>query len=228
MSAAAVVVAAGRGERLGGAVPKALVEVAGRPLVAHAVAACVAAGLAPVVVVHPPEARAATAAAVAGFDVVLVPGGATRADSVRAGLEVVGDAPLVAVHDAARGLQPAAVIAATVAAVSGDVVAAAPGLPVTDTVKRTVDGVVTGTVDRADLVAIQTPQVAVTAVLRDAHAAGAAATDDLAVLEAHLGADGVGRIVHVAGSALGRKVTYPEDVVTLEALLAAADRAAAP
>jgi 2-C-methyl-D-erythritol 4-phosphate cytidylyltransferase len=218
---AAIVVAAGRGERLGGEVPKALVEVGGRPLVVHAVVALRAAGIADVVVVHAPGAAAAFTAALADHGPVqLATGGASRSASVRAGLAALPPGTeVVAVHDAARGLQPPEVIAAAVAAVAGDVVAAAPSLPVTDTLKATVGERITGTVDRAALVAIQTPQVFVLETLRAVHASTAESTDDLALVEARVGDDPRRRLVHVPGSARGIKVTHPADVLVAEALL---------
>lgn len=222
MTVAAIVVAAGRGERFGGSVPKALVPVAGRPLVVHAVDRVVAAGIDEVVVVHPAGERPAFAAVLAdrlSSSVRLVEGGAARSDSVRAGLAALGgEVGRVAVHDAARGLQPSDVIAATVAAVGADVVAAAPALPVTDTLKRVDGPQVVATVDRATLVAVQTPQVVVTSLLRTVHASAQDATDDLGLVEAHPGG---GRVVHVPGSPLGAKITYAQDVVVIEALLAA-------
>jgi 2-C-methyl-D-erythritol 4-phosphate cytidylyltransferase len=233
---AAVVVAAGRGERLGGDRPKALVEVAGRSLVAHAVAGLRAAGVEVVIVVHTPGERDAFAAAL-DDEVVLVAGGADRSASVRAGLAALPDGvEVVAVHDAARAFAPPAVIAATIAAVTGApggsgggtgpgaaagerVVAAAPALPVADTLKRVTGDVVVGTVDRTDLVAVQTPQVLPVDVLRGVTEDGGSATDDLALVEAQL-ADGrlSGRIVWVPGSPLGVKITFAEDLVTAEAL----------
>lgn len=230
----AVVVAAGRGERLGGERPKALVTVAGRPLVAHAVAALRAAGVGHLVVVHTPGEEAAFRAALAADGVTLTDGGARtdgvtltaggddRSASVRAGLAALPDeVRVVAVHDAARAFTPPAVIRSAVAAVTGDVLAAAPAVPVADTLKRVRGDEVVGTVDRADLVAVQTPQVFPRAVLAEVTGSGTSATDDLALVERRLAEGGLtGRIVWVAGSVRGAKVTYPEDVVIAEALAA--------
>ncbi|MFP4311415.1 MAG: 2-C-methyl-D-erythritol 4-phosphate cytidylyltransferase, partial [Nitriliruptoraceae bacterium] len=159
-----IVVAAGSGERLGSPHAKALVELAGQPLVRHAVQGLRDAGLPPAVVVHPPDGRAAFAAALAGQEVAaFVPGGATRTGSVAAGLTALpAEASVVVVHDAARPLMPASVIAAVVAAVAAPpgrtpVLAAAPGVPVADTLKRTQGQEVVATVDRTDLVGVQTP-----------------------------------------------------------------------
>lgn len=240
-----VVVAAGSGERLGAAGPKALVPLAGRPLLAHALVGLAAAGLPPAVVVHPPgEADAFALAAGELPTAALVPGGATRTASVAAGVATLpAEVEVVVIHDAARPLTPPGVIAAAVAAVTGggDVLAAAPAIPVADTLKRTDGGEVLATVDRSGLVGVQTPQVfprrVVDMVLggagRDA-AHGAAdgagavgptatrlepATDDLALVE-RLRDRGVleGRIVVVPGSVWARKVTYPADLALLELL----------
>ena len=224
MTFGAIVVAAGSGERLGADVPKALVEVAGRPLVCHAVDHLRMAEAAPVVVVAPPAAvtRARQVLGSAGRHVTVVPGGARRADSVRAGLAALPEATtVVAVHDAARGLASVALVRRVVGAVTGDVVAAAPALAVNDTLK-TVDGdTVLGTVDRSAVVAVQTPQVFTAGALRAAHAAADDATDDLALVEALL-ADGrlAGRVVVVPGEALAMKVTHPSDLAVVAALAA--------
>jgi 2-C-methyl-D-erythritol 4-phosphate cytidylyltransferase len=145
----------------------------------------------------------------------MVVGGEQRHDSVRAGLAAVGDErDLVAIHDAARPLVPAAVIGATVAALDDeDVVAAAPALPVADTLKRESDGMV-HTIDRTGIQAVQTPQVFRTSVLRGLLAdADASVTDELLIIEAAL-ADGrvSGRIVLVPGSLRAMKVTRLEDL----------------
>lgn len=216
----AVLVAAGRGERLGGDRPKALVEVAGRPLVAWAVDGLRRAGVRHLVVVHTPGEAAAFAAATRGQEVVLTPGGEDRSASVRAGLAVLREeVTLVAVHDAARAFTPPEVVRATVAAVVDDVLAAAPALPVPDTLKRVDGQQVVATVDRSSLVAVQTPQVFPRAVLEAV--AGEAATDDLALVEQHLAAgDLAGRVVWVPGSPRAAKLTYPADLVLAEALAA--------
>ncbi|MTV25027.1 NTP transferase domain-containing protein [Nitriliruptoraceae bacterium ZYF776] len=221
----AVVVAAGRGVRLGAERPKALLEVAGRPLVVHAVERVLAAGIDHLVVVHTPGEHAAFAAALRELPATLVEGGATRTASVRAGVAALPPAvDLVAVHDAARAFTPPAVVAATVAAVrdgADDVLGAAPGLPVADTLKRVVDGEVVATVDRDELVAIQTPQTFPRTVLAAALDLGDAATDDLGLVERLRDTGAVtGRLVLVAGSPDALKVTYPEDVAAAERLAA--------
>jgi 2-C-methyl-D-erythritol 4-phosphate cytidylyltransferase len=226
MSVGGVLVAAGRGERLGAGRPKALTTLAGRTLVELALEGLRAAGVAPLVVVHPAGERDVFAALVG--DAQLVPGGARRTDSVRAGVAALPEGvEMVAVHDAARALTPADVIAAAVAAVGEQVVAAAPARPVADTLKRvtSLDGGrqrVMGTVARDELAAVQTPQVFPRDVLERALASGRDASDDLGLVEALLEEGALeGRIVLVPGSPLGMKVTWPDDVVVAEALLAA-------
>jgi 2-C-methyl-D-erythritol 4-phosphate cytidylyltransferase len=203
----AVIVAAGWGERFGG--PKQFAELGGSRLVDHAVATARATCDAVVLVV--PDASDWQGAAVDA----LVTGGATRAESVRAGLDVVSlGAEIVVVHDAARPLATAALFEAVVAAVRNGADGAVPGLAVTDTLKRVDDVRVTSTVDRVGLVAVQTPQAFRADALRDAHASGADATDDAALVEA-LG----GSVVVVPGDPRNLKVTGPADLMIAAALL---------
>lgn len=230
-----VVVAAGSGVRLGARRPKALAALAGRPIVAHAVAGVVAAGLPPPVVVHHPHERRAFARALSELPVAsLAPGGATRTGSVRAGLAALGaDVQVVMVHDAARPLTPPAVMQAVLAAVLDDdtVLAAAPATAVADTLKQVDDGVVVATVDRTRLVAVQTPQVVRRAALEHCLAGtpdALDATDDLGLVERALDAGELrGRVVVVPGSPWGLKVTTPEDLAVAE-LLAGAPPAREP
>lgn len=224
----AVVVAAGSGERLGADVPKALVPLAGRALVTWAVEAIAAAGIRQVVVTAPASHLDEVRRACAGIDATttVVSGGATRSASVRAGLAAIEDATeVIAIHDAARPLQPASVIGATVEALGGDVLAAAPGLPVVDTLKRIgADGRIRGTVDRSELVAIQTPQAFTSDAIRAVHAwAGDRdATDDLALFEQAVAAGALrGRAVCVDGHVDGAKITFADDLQRAAAMLAA-------
>jgi len=203
----AVIVAAGFGERFGG--PKQFAELGGARLVDHAVATATAACDAVVLVV--PDAADWQGADVAG----LVTGGDTRAGSVRAGLAAVpASAEIVVVHDAARPLATADLFAAVIAAVRDGADGAVPGLAVTDTLKRVDDVRVTATVDRLGLVAVQTPQAFAAGILRAAHASGAEATDDAALVEA-LG----GTVVVVPGDPRNLKVTGPADLMVATALL---------
>lgn len=226
---AVVVVAAGVGRRLGssGGGPKALVTVAGRTLLELALDGLVEAGVTEIVVVHTPGVEGAFAPACRRPEVSrLVPGGDSRTASVRAGLQAVPEGvDVIAVHDAARALTPAWVIRSVLGAVTGTVAAAAPAVPVPDTLKRVADGQVLGTVDRSDLRGVQTPQAFTAGVLRTAVLHAGEATDDLGLVE-QARADGLvaGEIRLVPGSAWGRKITYPEDLELAAALLAARQR----
>ena len=201
MTVWAVVVAAGSGRRFGGF--KQYELLGDRMVVDWAVAAArtVADG---VVLVAPPErVRAGTEEVDA-----LVAGGATRSASVRAGLAAVPrDADIVVVHDAARPLASPALFASVVAAVRAGADGAVPGVPLTDTVKRVRDGTVVATLDRADLVAVQTPQAFGSSPLRRAHAGGGEATDDAALVEVT-----GGRVTVVAGDPANVKLTSVEDL----------------
>ena len=218
----AIVPAAGSGERLGAGVPKALVLLAGEPILAHAVRALVAEPRVGLVVLAAPEGLEDVMAEVAagrsgGVPVVAVTGGATRAESVSAALAVVPDEFGVAlVHDAARCLVPVEVVSAVVDAVLAGAEAVVPGAPVVDTIRElTADGS-SRTIDRSSLRAVQTPQGFSTVVLRRAHATGdPAATDDAGMVEA-LGL----HVVLVPGHPRAFKVTTAQDLLLAEAILA--------
>jgi 2-C-methyl-D-erythritol 4-phosphate cytidylyltransferase len=224
-----VVVAAGSGSRLGSAAPKALVQMAGRSLLAHTLVGLRLAGLPPATVVYRPGHREAFVAATDGLTVAdFVEGGSSRSESVRTGVAALPTTvDTVVVHDAARPLMPPGVIRATLDAVldAPDVVAAAPALPVSDTLKR-VDGQrVVATVDRSGLVGVQTPQTFPRWSLQAALQTADDATDDLGLVEELVAAGAItGRVVVVMGSAWGRKVTYPSDLAVVEALAEASKR----
>jgi 2-C-methyl-D-erythritol 4-phosphate cytidylyltransferase len=203
----AVIVAAGWGERFGG--PKQFSDLGGARLVDHAIAT--AAEVCDAVVLVVPDATDWQGADVAA----LVTGGASRAESVRAGLAAVPiSAEVIVVHDAARPLATADLFVAVIAAVRAGADGAVPGLAVADTLKRVDDVRVTATVDRVGLVAVQTPQAFAAGMLRGAHATGADATDDAALVEA-IG----GSVVVVPGDARNLKVTGPADLMIAAALL---------
>ncbi|HWD55924.1 MAG TPA: 2-C-methyl-D-erythritol 4-phosphate cytidylyltransferase [Acidimicrobiales bacterium] len=218
-----IVVAGGSGRRFGE--PKQFSSLGGRPVLAWAVEACrrVSDG---VVLVVPADVDADDPAypAHAGADVV-VAGGATRADSVRHGLDAVPvAADIVVVHDAARPLAPPALFAAVLAALREEgVVGAVPGLAPNDTIKVVDEAMnVTSTLDRTALVAVQTPQAFRAVALRAAHAhagtgtgSGGAATDDAMLVEA-----AGGRVRVVPGHDDNLKITTPDDLATAERLLA--------
>lgn len=226
-----IVPAAGRGERLGPGLPKALRPINGVPMLVHAVRALSAATSVSLVVIAAPEdgvdevQRALAEHGLLDGDgeragLLVVAGGDTRQDSVaRAMLALPDDVDVVLVHDAARPLVPSSLVDAVSAAVRSGADAVVPGIPVADTIK-TVDegGRVTGTPDRSMLRAIQTPQGFRREVLAAAHAAAdptAPATDDAGLVEA------LGGTVHVvAGDEEAFKITRPLDLVLAEAVLA--------
>jgi 2-C-methyl-D-erythritol 4-phosphate cytidylyltransferase len=216
---AVLVPAAGAGVRLGPGAPKALRTLAGEPLLVHAVRRVAAAQSVRLVVVAAPPADVAAVRALLApvADVVVVPGGAVRQQSVAAALAAVPDeVAIVLVHDAARALAPPALVESVAAAVRGGLPAVIPVLPVVDTVKEVGPGeLVLGTVDRAALRSVQTPQGFRHDVLRAAHAAaGDPLTDDAGLVE-KLGLP----VTCVAGSELALKITRPVDLVLADALL---------
>lgn len=201
MTVWAIVVAAGRGSRFGG--PKQFAELEGRRVVDWALVAArsVADG---VVLVVPPDHLADEAPAAH----VVVAGAGTRSGSVRAGLAAVpAGADVVVIHDAARPFASPALFEAVVSCVRAGADGAVPGVAIADTVKRVADGRVVGTLDRADLVAVQTPQAFAAGILRRAHAAGGEATDDAALVEA-----AGGRVMVVPGDPANTKITLRADL----------------
>ncbi|PVH28754.1 bifunctional 2-C-methyl-D-erythritol 4-phosphate cytidylyltransferase/2-C-methyl-D-erythritol 2,4-cyclodiphosphate synthase [Pararhodobacter oceanensis] len=209
---AVVIVAAGRGSRMGGGMPKQWRQLAGKPVIAHTVAAFQDAGFARIcLVIHPEDAGLA-----AGLPVSLVHGGATRSDSVRAALEHLAQDPpaRVLIHDAARPLVPRAVIAEVMEALDTQS-AAAPALPVTDALWRGGDGVVMGTQARDGLFRAQTPQGFRFAAILSAHRAlKHDAADDVEVIRA------AGEEVWITqGSDENLKLTYPIDFTRAERIL---------
>jgi 2-C-methyl-D-erythritol 4-phosphate cytidylyltransferase/2-C-methyl-D-erythritol 2,4-cyclodiphosphate synthase len=223
--AAAVLVAAGQGERLGAGMPKGLVPVAGIPMLSRAAGALEASPLIEhIVAVVAPGSESAAAESLdrAGCERVraVVPGGETRHASVAAGLAALGEPELVVVHDAARPLVTPDVIAAVIRAAAEDGAASA-GIPVRETVKRVASGVVAETVDRDVLWLARTPQVFRVALLREAHARAAAdgfvGVDDAVLVER------LGRTVRmVEDSSTNLKITVPDDLRMAEALLGGA------
>ncbi len=202
----AIVVAAGSGNRFGGAKqfePLGPGTVLDRSV---AVARDAADG---VVVVVPPGRAVSPMEPTEAAEPAEVEGGATRSESVRRGLAVVpADAEIVVVHDAARPFATAELYAAVIAAVRDGADGAVPGLPVTDTIKIVDDAMtVMTTPDRSTLVAVQTPQAFTARALRAAHTGAAEGTDDAALVEAC-----GGRVVVVPGEPDNRKLTVPEDL----------------
>jgi 2-C-methyl-D-erythritol 4-phosphate cytidylyltransferase len=222
MSVWAILVAAGRGERLGLDRPKAFARLGDEPLLAEPLRRLEACPwIDALVLVAPPgwEEPAILLAEEEGCAKVraCVAGGETRSDSVRAGLtEVDGDALVVLVHDAARPLVSDAVVERVLAPLAEGWDGVVPGLPVGDTLKRTsADGGVLETVSRDGLWAVQTPQAFAAETLRRAYADGAAATDCAGLVEA-VG----GRVKVVDGDPRLLKVTSGSDLETVAAWLA--------
>ncbi len=224
-----IIVAAGTGSRLGHPDPKAFVPVAGRPILAHALEGVFGSTeRAQVVIVAPAEwaaeARelATEVAGAAHESVTVVIGAASRQGSVAAGLAALAPGiEIVLVHDAARSFTPSAQFDAVINAVRQTRAGVVPGLPVADTIKRVGDGRVTATVDRSDLVAVQTPQGFPRQQLASAYAdASADHTDDAALFAA------AGHEVRVIdGDFRAFKITTPWDLRRAESLVPVAELA---
>ena len=230
---AAVIPAAGRGVRLGPGAPKALRALGGTPMLIHAVRAMAASRhVSLVVVVAPPDGAPEVRhlldehALPERTDFLVVPGGGTRQESVRLGLDALPeDVGVVLVHDAARPLVPVDTVDAVIEAVRDGAPAVVPALPLADTVKEVEPGApgepepVLSTPVRARLRAVQTPQGFDRDTLMRAHEevalSGEGATDDAGMVE-RLGAP----VVVVPGHEEAFKVTRPLDLVLAEAVLA--------
>ncbi|MEU8775126.1 2-C-methyl-D-erythritol 4-phosphate cytidylyltransferase [Streptomyces sp. NPDC048606] len=230
---AAVIPAAGRGVRLGPGAPKALRSLGGTPMLIHAVRAMARSRAVSLVVVVAPSDGAAEVrhmldehALPDRTELLVVPGGETRQESVRAGLDALpADVTSVLIHDAARPLVPVDTVDAVVEAVRAGAPAVVPALPLADTVKEVEPGApgapepVVATPERARLRAVQTPQGFDVTTLLHAHdtiaLAGEGATDDAGMVER----TGV-TVVVVPGHEEAFKVTRPLDLVLAEAVLA--------
>ncbi|MDF3300384.1 2-C-methyl-D-erythritol 4-phosphate cytidylyltransferase [Streptomyces tropicalis] len=228
---AAVIPAAGRGVRLGPGAPKALRSLNGTPMLVHAVRALAASRAVSLVVVVAPSDGAGEVKSMLDAhalpertDVLVVPGGGTRQESVRLGLEALPPGhDVVLVHDAARPLVPVDTVDAVIEAVRGGAAAVVPALPLADTVKQVEPAGAPGapepvvaTPDRSRLRAVQTPQGFDRATLVRAHKTVTGdVTDDASMVE-QLGE----RVVAVPGHEEAFKVTRPLDLVLAEAVLA--------
>ncbi|MYU20276.1 2-C-methyl-D-erythritol 4-phosphate cytidylyltransferase [Streptomyces sp. SID8352] len=228
---AAVIPAAGRGVRLGPGAPKALRALGGTPMLIHAVRALAASrAVSLVVVVAPPEGAAEVRSLLDAHslpertDFTVVPGGDSRQESVRRGLDALpDDCGIVLVHDAARPLVPVDTVDAVIEAVREGAPAVVPVLPLADTVKEVEPAAVPGapepvvaTPERARLRAVQTPQGFDRATLVRAHeTVTGEVTDDASMVE-RLGLT----VVAVPGHEEAFKVTRPLDLVLADAVLA--------
>lgn len=208
---AAVVVAAGKGLRAGGSLPKQFATWRGKPLVRHSVEALAAAGIEEIIVAVPAGGEALAATALEGIaGVRLVPGGETRQLSVRAALEAMsGDPPGgVLIHDAARPSLPGGVIAALVDALDRHV-GAIPVLGVVDSLVRGAEGLMNAPVSRDALFRVQTPQAFRFAAILDAHRQWQGPPD--AGDDAQVATAAGHRVALVEGSEALRKVTFAAD-----------------
>jgi 2-C-methyl-D-erythritol 4-phosphate cytidylyltransferase/2-C-methyl-D-erythritol 2,4-cyclodiphosphate synthase len=216
MRIAAILVAAGSGSRFGAETPKQFVLLAGKPVIRHAAEA-----LAEFINILQPvgDGDPIEAALKNLRHLPPVPGGATRQESVLTGLDALAPhtPDVVLVHDAARPLIPSGTIPALLAALE-HAPGAIPAIPVADTLKRVVDGLITATAPRDGLFRAQTPQAFRFPVLLAAHRAGAtaSATDDASLLEAA----GL-TVAIVPGSEDNIKLTYAEDLRRLERAMTA-------
>lgn len=222
MHGLAILVAAGRGERMGASRPKAFLPLAGRPLLLRAALPFDAASsVDAIVAVVPDEEIAAARELLSGVRKLraVVGGGARRQDSVLAGLKQAPDGfdGIVLVHDAARPfVEPALIDAVAEAAAAHG--AALPVAPVVDTVKRVRDGRVVETIERAELGAAQTPQGFRYALL--VHAYEEAFRERLTLSDEAMAVERLGvSVVAVPGSLRNRKLTTPEDMAWAESLL---------
>lgn len=204
---AAIIAAAGSGERFKAKVPKALIHLGDKTLLEHAIARI--APVAQQIIVTAPSGYEEQIKSIVGDDIVVVTGGATRSESVRLGLAAVDSAAeFILVHDAARSLASTNLAQSIIAALQSGEVAVIPGLAEVDTVNVIgSDGYVLSTPDRASLRTIQTPQGFRAATLREAHQQSREATDD-ASLVSQLGH----KVKVIAGEEAALKITTPADL----------------
>ena len=222
MSVWAVLVAAGRGERLGADRPKAFVRLGDLPLLAEPLRRLDdSEWVDAIVLVAPPEWEepAILCAEEVGASKVssCIAGGDERVESVRAGVaEVPEEAAVILVHDAARPVLPPDVVPRLLEALGGGFDGAVPALPVSDTVKRVRDGSIVETLPRDELWTAQTPQAFLATTLRSALASGDldTATDCAALVEA-----AGGRVAIVEGDPRLVKITTPADLALVESWL---------
>jgi 2-C-methyl-D-erythritol 4-phosphate cytidylyltransferase/2-C-methyl-D-erythritol 2,4-cyclodiphosphate synthase len=217
MTFSGIIVAAGSGSRAGG--DKQWRRLGGQPVLRWSVEALLGAGADEIVIVLPAGEEQRAAEVLDGVKNWRgVAGGATRAESVRAGLAALNASPdqPVLIHDAARPLLDPAVIDRLLTALDG-ADGALPVLPVADSLRRGTDGVMTDVIDREDLWRAQTPQAFRRGVIEAAYAAWPvtdAPTDEAMVVQRH-----GGRVALVDGDPRLMKLTHPEDFAMAEAML---------
>lgn len=207
MRSAAIIAAAGSGERFGAEIPKAFVQLAGRPLLEHAFRSL--SSVVDEIVIASPAGWEAEIKKIVGESAKIVLGGASRSASISNALEAISpDVDFVLVHDAARALASSDLAQRILDALAAGEVAVIPTLPVNDTIKSiTSDGYVSLTPDRTHLRIVQTPQGFTRSALMRAHATGGEATDDAALVES-LGE----RVKVIDGEARAMKITRVEDL----------------
>jgi len=217
-----VLLAAGRGERLGANQPKAFVELAGKSLLEHSIYRALATRNLRQLIIAVPESHLAQILELEnqldsqGVDIRVVVGGATRQQSVSEALAVLaGGIDIVLVHDSARALTSTDLFNRVSDAVSENQIGVIPALPVADTIKKYRGDLVEETIDRAELIRAQTPQGFPTELLVKAHlAAQADFTDDASLVQAF-----GGTVMMVAGEELAMKITTAEDLETAQGYL---------
>ena len=227
MSVAVILVAAGKGERLGAGTPKALVRVAGTTLLEHAISRAIGTkDLAQLVITATAGyleqfLSLATPHIPSGIDLVVLEGGETRQQSIALALgRVDKSAEVILVHDAARAFTPTEVFDRVVAEVSASGFGVVPVVAVHDTVKRASGEEVLETVDRSELRAAQTPQGFPAQLLRDAYSSVTEEhTDDASLVQAfgH-------RVLSVAGDRMAMKVTTADDLILASHLVGGEQR----
>jgi 2-C-methyl-D-erythritol 4-phosphate cytidylyltransferase/2-C-methyl-D-erythritol 2,4-cyclodiphosphate synthase len=227
MSVAVILVAAGKGERLGAGTPKALVRVAGTTLLEHAISRAIGTkGLSQLVITATAGyleqfLSLASPHIPSGIELVVLEGGETRQQSIALALgRVDKSAEVILVHDAARAFTPTEVFDRVVAEVSASGFGVVPVVAVHDTVKRASGEEVLETVDRSELRAAQTPQGFPAQLLRDAYSSVTEEhTDDASLVQAfgH-------RVLSVAGDRMAMKVTTADDLILASHLVGGEQR----
>jgi 2-C-methyl-D-erythritol 4-phosphate cytidylyltransferase/2-C-methyl-D-erythritol 2,4-cyclodiphosphate synthase len=213
-SVAVVLLAAGKGERLGAKAPKAFVELAGKSLLEHSVFRALATENLKQLIIAVPESHLTQTLEFEkqlsnqGVDIRVVVGGATRQQSVSESLAVLGGGiDIVLVHDSARSLASADLFNRVAQAVFENQIGVIPALHVADTIKRYKGDVIQETIERSDLVRAQTPQGFPASVLVAAHVGATQEFTDDAALVQSIG----GTVMMIPGEEQAMKITTAED-----------------